>query len=96
MSGVEYTTLPLLLKEGTRAMGTVIGLGKKFVLSGIKEMDEKLLPQLRSIVGQDTMPRVLPSYAMLLWFTIEVYMCVHVRYPSNHILCARIIFILFM
>ena len=68
----QYTQLPLLLQKSSSAIAALVGLGKKFVESGISEMDNDLLPELRSLIGEETIPRVLPSYAILLWFTIEV------------------------
>ena len=33
--------------------------GKQFVESGISKMDKDLLPELRSLIGEETIPRVL-------------------------------------
>lgn len=68
----DYQKFPMLLKESAKAVGAVIGMGKKFVTLGVKEIDNKLVPMLRDLIGKNTIPRVLPSYSMLLWFTIEV------------------------
>ncbi len=72
VSSPEFTQLPSLLKEASRAMGMVISLRKKLLDVGIKDTHEHLLPKLREAVGKDTMPRVIPSYTLLMWFTIEV------------------------
>ena len=39
---------------------------------GIAKMDDDLLPELRRRLDGSAIPRVLPSYAILLWFTLEV------------------------
>ena len=39
---------------------------------GILEMDSDLLPELRSLLDGRAIPRVLPSYAIMLWFTLQV------------------------
>lgn len=52
------------------SVGYIIGLGKEFFAEGTTEVDNKLIPMLTEdcIVN----PRVVPSYAMLLWFAIKV------------------------
>lgn len=74
MSMTDYAQLPNLLSKSTSGIGLFISLGAKFANSGVREMDEKILPRLRSILG-DAIPRVLPSYALLFWFTLEVLQC---------------------
>ena len=69
----KCSELPDLLEKSTSAIGAMIGLGKKFVESGIREMDSSVLPELCTLVGKQAIPRVLPSYAILIWFTMEVH-----------------------
>ena len=70
----EYVKLPDLLENASSNVGFLIGLGKKFVEQGIQEMDEDILPELRRMAGQHLLPRVLPSYAIPMWFTLQVTM----------------------
>lgn len=76
----QYAELPKLLEASSSAIGSMIGLGKKFVESGIREMDDELLPELRNLIGENIIPRVLPSYSILLWFTMEVHFTVE-KFP---------------
>ena len=69
---VEYTKFPDMLDKASSAVAFVIGLGKHFVEEGIREMDESLLPDLKNALGAHAIPRVLPSYGILIWFTVEV------------------------
>lgn len=68
----SYSELPDLLSEASSGMGRYISLGEEFISRGIREMDNYLIPKLKNYLGGDSIPRVLPSYALLLWFTIEV------------------------
>ena len=52
--------------------GFFIGLGAEFFSSGIAQVDDDLLPTLVEKAGSNVNPRVIPSYAMLLWFTLKV------------------------
>ena len=60
-----YAELPALLT------GTFISMGEAFISRGIQEIDSDILPTLREHIG-GAIPRVLPSYGLLFWFTIEV------------------------
>lgn len=71
ISMTNYAKLPKLVKKSTSAVGQFIQLGMKFLEKGIGEMDDVIIPKLRSLLG-DVIPRVLPSYAILVWFTLEV------------------------
>ena len=77
----QYAELPELLQASSSAIGGMIGLGRKFVESGIREMDSELLPELRNLIGENIIPRVLPSYSILLWFTMEVHFTVQNAFP---------------
>ena len=35
-------------------------------------MDESLLPELKNTLSAHAIPRVLPSYGILMWLTVEV------------------------
>ena len=69
----RYSKLPDLLENASSNVGFIISLGKKFTEQGIQEMDEHILPQLRELAGHCLLPRVLPSYAILVWFTLQVH-----------------------
>ena len=71
----SYSELPGLLNRATSAVGMLISLGEAFAFStrGISEMDANIVPRHRKFLeGLGVIPRVLPSYALLFWFTMEV------------------------
>ena len=68
----QYLSLSESLKHLSSVCSAVISLGSKFFAEGVKEADERILPRLRQQIGDGTSPRILPSYAILLWFTEEV------------------------
>lgn len=68
----DYAKLPNLIENSSRSVGHFITLGHKFLEVGIKEMDDVILLRLRSDLKSSAIPRVLPSYAILIWFTLEV------------------------
>lgn len=68
----SYSELPRLLKRSTSSVGSLIAIGKAFVERGSEEMDSVIIPKLRALLDSKVIPRVLPSYAILFWFTIEV------------------------
>ena len=69
----SYSELPSLLERAPGAVGMLISLGEEFSARGINEMDGNIVPKLRALLGPvGIIPRVLPSYALLFWFTLEV------------------------
>jgi hypothetical protein len=68
----NYKQLSHLLKKSSGCIGEMIGLGKKFLEIGTTELDENILPTIRELIDTSVVPRVLPSYGILLWFTKEV------------------------
>lgn len=72
ISVIDYVRLPLSLKKSSSAIGALISLGKKFVDSGISEIGKFLQVEVRKVLEGMAIPRVILSYATLLWFTIEV------------------------
>ena len=68
----DYVHVTDLIKRCASAIGSIIALGKKFIDRGIGELDSYILPKLRSMLTSSVVPRVLPSYAILMWFTLEV------------------------
>ena len=77
LSMVEYAGLPPLLKRVSGAVGHIIRLGKRFVEQGIDEMEGVIKPELINLLGHQAIPRVIPSYAILMWFTFEVRILIH-------------------
>lgn len=76
----SFSELPNLLEKASSAMGMIISLGEAFSTRGIDEMDAKIVPKLRTVLGGlGVIPRVLPSYALLFWFTLDVCstLCMH-------------------
>lgn len=69
---LEYAKLPALIDKSSSAVGFIISLGARFIEQGIVEMDSDLLPELRSLLDGRAIPRVLPYYAFMIWFTLEV------------------------
>ena len=72
---MEYAKLPALIEKSSSAVGFIISLGKRFIEEGIAGMDGDLLPELRRLLDGRAIPRVLPPYAIMLWFTFEVSKC---------------------
>lgn len=72
VSLLEYTKFSDLLDRALNAVAFAIGLGQRFIEAGIYEMDKDILPELKEVMGDLVLPRVLPSYAILTWFTLEV------------------------
>ena len=73
---MEYAKLPALIEKSSSAVGFIISLGARFIEEGIAGMDGDLLPKLRRLLDGRAIPRVLPSYAIMLWFTFEVSKCI--------------------
>ena len=72
MSLTTHAELPDLLERCTSAVGLMISLGEAFVSRGISEMDADILPRVRrNLKGVN--PRIPPNYALMLWFTLQVY-----------------------
>ena len=81
MSLSEYMEIVRLQTEAGSCVGFCIALGKEFFSTGIGEVDNDLLPMITSKVGENVNPRVVPSYAMLLWFTLKV--CIDILYSKS-------------
>ena len=58
-------------------VGFCVALGKRFFSDGIDEVDESLVPLIEERVGNQVLPRVLPNYAILLWFALQVWINAH-------------------
>ena len=68
----HYAMTTEIMKQASSGVGAIISLGKAFTERGIKEINQELIPVVKKALGDDILPRVVPSYAMLLWFTLQV------------------------
>lgn len=68
----EYMSIVRLQRRAGSCVGYLIGLGKKFFSTGVSEVDTEILPLLTERAPSGVNPRVMPSYAILLWFCLEV------------------------
>ncbi len=76
-----------LWKECGKCAGFCIGVGKKFFSEGVKEVDEETVPAFEEFSGNVT-PRVILSYAILHWFTVQVwYACYSYKLSFLHQQC---------
>ena len=99
-SVTEYTNLPALMENSVKSIGFLISLGKRFVTSGITEIDEVLTPRLKMMLPKGIWPRIVPGYALLLWFAyqvmndcinIHVYIYIHTYIHTCTYICTYII-----
>ena len=67
-----FARLHQLMPAASSAIGEVMALGDKFFTEGMAELDEVILPQLHCQLPPTVLPRVIPAYATLVWFTKEV------------------------
>ena len=68
----RYAMTTEIMKQASSGVGTIISLGKAFTEQGIREINQDLIPFVKEALGDAILPRVVPSYAMLLWFTLQV------------------------
>lgn len=68
----NYMEIVNLQEKAGNCVGFLISLGEEFFMSGVSEVDNDILPTLVDKAGSNVNPRVVPSYAMLLWFTLKV------------------------
>ena len=68
-----------LWKSAGSCTAFCIGLGHSFFSYGVTEVDNTILPLLKEMIQNSTAmslhtlsPRVLPSYAILYWFSLKV------------------------
>ena len=76
MSLSDYMDIVAQQKEAGSCIGLCIGLGKLFFDDGVSQVDQHLL-MLLDKAGKSVNPRVIPSYAMLLWFTLKITIGLH-------------------
>ena len=51
--------------------------------TGISDIDETLIPRPKSMLPPGIWPRVIPGYAILLWFTYQITIIVN-TYIHNY------------
>lgn len=68
----QYMELVLLWKDCGKCAGFCVSLGKKFLSEGVNEVDENTVPAFAK-VAVNISPRVILSYAILHWFTVQVW-----------------------
>lgn len=68
----DYMELAELWENCSTCVGFCVSLGQQFFTSGVKEVDDTILPHLSSLAGDNIIPRVLPSYSILYWFSSQV------------------------
>ena len=69
----QYMRLVQLWKACSTCVGFCIGLGDAFFSDGgVNHVDNTILPTIISHAAEGISPRVLPSYAILLWFAQQV------------------------
>ena len=62
-----------LMKNSSSTVGFLISLGQKFMINGTKDLDDTILPRLKSALDEGTVtPRIHIGYAILIWFVLEV------------------------
>ena len=67
-----FLELSELWRSCSSCAGFCISKGAKFFESGVKDVDNDILPSLTSAAPEGVCPRVLPWYATMFWFAKEV------------------------
>lgn len=83
----EFDQLHQLMENSSSAVGFLISLGKKFLINSTKDLDEKILPKLKSALEDAAViPRVYIGYAILIWFVLEVIItsCISISSLYKH------------
>ena len=68
----QYRELGKLWEVCSSCAGFCISLGNSFFSEGIEEVDNDILPRMTASASEDISPRVIPSYAILFWFALQV------------------------
>ena len=69
----EFDKLYEMMKNSSSTVGFLISLGQKFMINGIKDLDDTILPRLKSALDEGTVIlRIHIGYAILIWFVLEV------------------------
>lgn len=73
MTTAQHMNVVELWEKCSSCIGLCIELGDRFFNVGVHEVDDTLTPLLKSRADSGISPRVIPSYAILLWFAQQVY-----------------------
>ena len=68
----EFEDLNNLIEKLSSSVGFLIGLGKKFVDTITKDLDNYILPKLQKHLGDKILHRVCVGYGILIWFVNQV------------------------
>ena len=73
----QHIRLVELWEKCSSCAGFCIELGERFFHEAITEVNDTIIPLLQSKADRSISPRVIPSYAILLWFAQQVPMHVY-------------------
>jgi len=68
----DFDELFKLMENSSSLVGFFISLGKKFVNSKTKDLDEDILPRVQACLGDSAVSRVCIGYSVLMWFVVKV------------------------
>lgn len=68
----EFDKLHQLIESSSSAVGFLISLGNEFLINSTKDLDEQVLPKLKSALEDAVIPRIYIGYAILIWFVLKV------------------------
>ena len=72
LSLTGYMELAELWEQCSSCAGFAVSLGERFFSHGIREVDTEILPKFSAEAANGVIPRVLPSYSILFWFSRQV------------------------
>jgi len=64
------------MEKSSSVLGFLISLGKKFVEEKTTALDKCILPKIYEVLKGEVVYRVSIGYGILIWFVLEVCMCV--------------------
>ena len=76
----NYIELAELWENCSSCVGFCVSLGETFFSTGIKEIDDTIRPLFSELAAPEVLPRVIPSYAILYWFSLQVYIVIYSTY----------------
>ena len=68
----QYMELVELWEKSSSCVGFANSLGDKFFLEGVNTVHTEIIPKLSMLAGPGVIPRVLPLYSILYWFSLQV------------------------
>ena len=73
----QFRKLKEVMEKSSSALGFIICRGKKFVEKGHRDIDEKISPKIKEVLGANILSRVRCCYSILMWFVLEVHNYMH-------------------